>query len=160
PGRGRPDGRAPRSRARRPASPPTGRAAPGGPTPRGGASRRSPPSPGRTRCGTTGGRAGGACGRRASRAPGGEPARPREPDEPAEPRGLRARGRRAEGRDPVVAPPLVVVLRVRALAGLHDQALLEHPLDGAVERARGEAQLPPRALGHVLDDPVAVAVAV
>ncbi|HVM42410.1 MAG TPA: uracil-DNA glycosylase, partial [Gemmatimonadales bacterium] len=70
-----------------------------------------------------------------------------------------APGRRGpERRDAVVPSALVVVLRGRPFARLDDQAVLEHALDRAVERARAQANRPARALGDVLDDRVAVAV--
>src|SRR6185503_5033693 len=68
------------------------------------------------------------------------------------------RRRDPQRRDAVVPPPLVVVFRRRPLAGFDEEALLEHALDGAVERAGGERELavgPPRDL---LDDRVAVEV--
>src|SRR6185436_12667826 len=65
---------------------------------------------------------------------------------------------RSMRRDPVVAPPLVVVFGRRAVASLDDQPLLEHPLDGAVERAGAQFQLAVGVGRDVLNDRVAVAV--
>ena len=66
------------------------------------------------------------------------------------------RDRAAEGRDRVVAAPLVLALRIGALAQLLDQALLQHPPHGAVERAGAEAHLAVGALADVLHDRVAM----
>ena len=56
----------------------------------------------------------------------------------------------------VVAAPLVGAGRIGALAQLLDQALLQHPPHGAVERAGAEAHLAVGALADVLHDRVAV----
>src|SRR3989442_6985070 len=89
-----------------------------------------------------------------------EAGRARHSHELREPAGFCFRDRGAERRDAVVAPPLVVFVRRRALARLDDQALLEHPLNRAIQRARTQLQLAAGALRHVLDDGVAVAVLV
>ena len=55
---------------------------------------------------------------------------------------------RPRARRAVVAPPLVVERRIGPLVGFLEQAAREHPLDGAVERARAHAD---RAVGDALD---------
>src|SRR5947207_4477462 len=57
---------------------------------------------------------------------------------------LGARGLPAAGRDPVVAPPRIVATGALPLVELLDQPVVEHALEGAVERAGAEAQ---RAVG-------------
>ena len=82
----------------------------------------------------------------------------REPDEPFDAPELGARDGFAERRHPVVAAALVVQVGRGPLARLEDQPLLQHALDGSVERARAEPQLAARAGFDVLDDGVAVAI--
>src|SRR5437868_11903407 len=73
---------------------------------------------------------------------------------------LGARGLPAAGRDPVVAPPRIVATGALPLVELLDQPVVEHALEGAVERAGAEAQRAVGARGDVPHDRVAVAVAV
>src|SRR5438067_4195485 len=73
---------------------------------------------------------------------------------------LGARGLPAAGRDPVVAPPRIVATGALPLVELLDQPVVEHALEGAVERAGAEAQRAVGARGDLLHDRVAVAVAV
>ena len=57
-------------------------------------------------------------------------------------------------RDAVVAAPLVVERGRRPLAALVDQALFQHALDGAIERAGAQLQLAVCPRGDVLHDRV------
>ena len=82
------------------------------------------------------------------------------PHQLGQPARLGLRHRRTERRDPVVAPPLVVLFRRGTLAGLDEQSLLEHALDRSVERAGAQLQLSAGARRDVLDDGVAVPVLV
>src|SRR6266550_2811778 len=61
-------------------------------------------------------------------------------------------------RDPVVPPPLVVVFRRRPVPGFDDEPLLQHALDGAIERAGAELQLAAGPGKDILNDRVAMAV--
>ena len=54
--------------------------------------------------------------------------------------------------------PLVIGVRWRAFVELLDQASLEEPFEGGVERARRQRHFPAGALPDVLDDGVAVEV--
>src|SRR5262249_39489755 len=153
-----PRGRGARWGTRRPPPRRGGPAAPRRRTPTPSAPRRSPACPRRTRRGRRTGRDAGGAGRRASGLPRREAARPRHPDERRQPARLRARRRLSERRDPVIAPPLVVHLGGGPLARLLDQALLEHPLDRAVQRPRPEPDLSAGPLRDLLEDRVAVPV--
>ena len=73
-------------------------------------------------------------------------------------RSTRASHGLAEFRDAVVASPLVVLLGRRTLLRFHQQPLLQHPLDGAVDGTGREADLALRAPLDVLQDRVAVAI--
>ena len=64
----------------------------------------------------------------------------------------------AEFGDAVIAPPLVVELRRRALVHLDDQVVVEHALNGSIERAGAEPDFAVRPRQDFLDDGVAVAV--
>src|SRR5262249_27460598 len=68
--------------------------------------------------------------------------------------------RRAQRRNPVVAPSFVVFLRRRPFPRFEDQTLLQHPLNRSVQGAGAQTQLAAGAVGDVLDDSVAVAVLV
>ena len=70
------------------------------------------------------------------------------------------RAAEAEAGERVIPAPLVGARRVGALAELLDQAVLEHAADGAVERAGAEFQRAVGAIGDVLHDRVAVAIAI
>jgi hypothetical protein len=64
----------------------------------------------------------------------------------------------AEGRQPIVPPPLVIVLRRGAAAGFGDPPVVQHPVECTVERAGLEPQF---AFGDALDflqDAVAVPI--
>src|SRR4051812_39926685 len=64
----------------------------------------------------------------------------------------------AVGRDAVVPASLVVFFGRGSLARFDDEPLLQHPLDGAIQRPGAELEIAARALRDVLDDRVAVAV--
>ena len=49
---------------------------------------------------------------------------------------------RPNGCDAIVAPPLVVQMRIRAVVRLFDEALREHLADRPVEHTRAEGELP------------------
>jgi len=66
--------------------------------------------------------------------------------------------RLAERSDAVVATPFIIELRGRAVARLAQQSLLEHSLNGAVQRACAKAELAVGSLLYILDDRVSVAV--
>jgi len=64
----------------------------------------------------------------------------------------------AEGRQPIVPPPLVIVLRRRAASAFGDPPVVQHSVEGTVERAGLEPQF---AFGDALDffqDAVPVAI--
>ena len=82
----------------------------------------------------------------------------RHPDELRQPPRFRFGDRRAQRRDAVIAPSLVVVFRRRPFARLDEQSLLEHALNRSIERTGAELQLAAGSHGHILDDGVAVAV--
>jgi len=63
-------------------------------------------------------------------------------------------------RQPIVAPPVVVGFVVKGDLQLLDQAVDEHPLDGAIESAWPEPELAAGERLDVLHDAVAVRVAV
>ena len=54
----------------------------------------------------------------------------------------------AELGEPVVAAPLIIQSGIGSLVGFLDQALVEHPLDGAVERARSHPDCPTTQVGN------------
>jgi hypothetical protein len=56
----------------------------------------------------------------------------------------------------IVSAPLVVSNRCRATPCLDDQALLQHSVDGAIQCARAQLEVTPRAFGNVLDDGVSM----
>jgi hypothetical protein len=66
----------------------------------------------------------------------------------------------AEFGEPVVAAPLIIESRIGPLVGLLDQALVEHPLDRAVERARSHSNRPTTQFGDIAHDRVAMLLAV
>jgi hypothetical protein len=74
--------------------------------------------------------------------------------------GFRFRDATAERRDAVVAPPDIVTIRMTPIVDLLDEAIVEHALDRAIERARTHAQLAVRPRADVLHDRVAVPLAV
>src|SRR5262245_48617461 len=82
----------------------------------------------------------------------------RHPDELRQPARFRFRDRRAQRRDPVIPPPLVVFFRSWPFARFDEQSLLEHALNRPIERAGAELQLAFSPYGHILDDGVAVPV--
>src|SRR5262249_44412982 len=81
-------------------------------------------------------------------------------NERVEPGGLRLQHRAAEGRQPVVLPPLVVVRGGRPPGGFTDQLEVLETAEGGVQRAGAEPERAGGALLDVADDPVAVASAV
>src|SRR5215469_10057529 len=87
--------------------------------------RRIPRGKRRDKGGATGGTA-------ASRPTWHKAARARQLDELSETAGFGTRHLIAEGGDAVITAPLVIVFRRGPVARFHDQALLEHALDGAV----------------------------
>src|SRR5689334_1214310 len=89
----------------------------------------------------------------------GEARRPSEPNELRETPHLSARGRGPERRYAVVAPALVVADRA-ALCDFRDQALLYHSGNGSIERSSAHAQLALGARFDILDDGVAMSLAV
>src|SRR5258706_11838547 len=99
-----------------------------------------------------------ARGTAASRPPGSESAGARQLDELRETPGLGASHRCSERRDPIISTPFIVELRRGTIPRLDQEALLEHPLNGAIQRSRTEPQLAVRACGDVLNDRVAMAV--
>src|SRR5688572_31336473 len=68
--------------------------------------------------------------------------------------------RPAEGGDAVIPPALIIELRGRPLIDLDDEIVVQHSLDGAVERARAQSDVAVRARQYFLDDPVAMTVLV
>ena len=74
--------------------------------------------------------------------------------------GLGHRHRAAAVGQAVVAAALVVERGIGARAALHDQPVLRQPPDDRVERARAELHLAVGAARHLLDDGVAVLLAV
>jgi len=66
----------------------------------------------------------------------------------------------AEPGEPVVAAPLIIQRGIGPLVGLLDQALVEHPLDRAVERARSHPNRPTTQLGDIAHDRVAMLLAI
>ena len=70
------------------------------------------------------------------------------------------RYRSAQSGQPVVAPPLIVMFRVRPFGQLFDQALLEQPSDRGVQAAWTQPKRTIGALEHVLHDGVAVPIAI
>src|SRR5262249_46303678 len=92
--------------------------------------------------------------------PGGEAFGSGERDELGQPAGFGASHGQAEGRDPVVAAALVVQVRVRPFLGLGDEPLFEHPVDGAVQGPGAEAHGVVGAGRDVLDEGIAVQLAV
>ena len=70
-----------------------------------------------------------------------EPCR-RQLNEIAHSGGFGLRDLAAEGGDAIVAPPLVVQMRIRALVRLFDEALREHLADRPVQHTRAECELP------------------
>ncbi len=62
-------------------------------------------------------------------------------------------------RDPVVPPPLVILLGGGPLMDLFDQILIEHPLNRPIEGACAQANVAIGARGNVLDDGIPVEVA-
>ena len=60
--------------------------------------------------------------------------------------------------EPVVSAPFVVVLGTWTFVELDDQAVLEHPLDGSVQRAGTELHPAVRASGDILHDGVAMPI--
>src|SRR5439155_3302258 len=90
----------------------------------------------------------------------GEARRARLTNERREPADLLARHFLAARRDAVVAPPGIVLVGMGPVVELLDEAVMEHPLDGAVQRPGAEPQRAAGARGDVLHDGVAVALAV
>ena len=131
-----------------------------GPRPRGGGARTSRTSLRRIRSGTRRGTGRSSSGRSDIRPSGRQPAGAGQAHELGQPPASARATAASEGRVPVVAAPLVVLLGGGALVGLDDEPLLDHPLDRAIERARAEPQRAVGAGGDVLDDAVAVAVVV
>jgi hypothetical protein len=87
---------------------------------------------------------------------GEQVAAPRGFDESGEPQRLPGGGGASPGGEPVVSPAIVVGFVVERDGELLDQAVHEHLLNRAVERAGPEAHV---ARGHAIDilhDPVAV----
>src|SRR6476661_9749418 len=70
--------------------------------------------------------------------------------------GLRNGG--SERGNPVVATPLVVLLRRRPIARFDNQSLLEHSLNRSIQRPGAERQLSASPDSDVLDDGVAMPV--
>src|SRR5688572_1510821 len=71
-----------------------------------------------------------------------------------------ARDRGTKVRQPIVAAPLVIVFGRRPAARFFDQSLLEHAVDGSIESAGAQADGAAAAKTDVLNDGVAVAVAI
>src|SRR5580658_6570628 len=65
----------------------------------------------------------------------------------------------AQRRDPVIAAALVVQVRVGPLVGFFDQPLLQHLVDGAVQRAGAQIELAAGALQDLALQRIAVAFA-
>src|SRR5579862_210793 len=76
-----------------------------------------------------------------SRPPRREPALLRELHQLHQPPRLCSRDRDPKRRDPVIPPPLVILLRTRPFPGLDQQPLLEHPLNRPVQRPGAQFQL-------------------
>ena len=70
---------------------------------------------------------------------------------------FRRRDPAAYRRQPVVAPPLVVLIRRRPASRLGDPAIPQHPVQRAVKRARLELHLAVGQAGDFLQQAVAVA---
>src|SRR5690606_19066496 len=84
----------------------------------------------------------------------------RLPHQPLEPLRFRHHDLPPEARQPVVATTLIPSIRRRALLQLLHHALLEEPLDRAVQRPRPQPHLPSRPLFDVPHDRVAVALSI
>src|SRR5690242_7013464 len=120
---------------------------------RGGA-RRGRKDRRRIRRGMTPDRDGAGAGTAASGSPRMESAIARHPDELREAARFGFGNFAAERSDAVVAAPLVIEFGDGALAGLRDETLFQHPLNGTIEGAGAQLELAVRTLGHVLDDGV------
>src|SRR5689334_7011466 len=71
---------------------------------------------------------------------------------------FRARDVAAEFCYPVITTPFVVVSRCWSLSRFHDQTLIEHSLNGPIQRASANLELPARSRSNVLNDRVAVKI--
>src|SRR5476649_2810108 len=87
---------------------------------------------------------------------GQQPVRAGDGDEAMQPLRLRRRDLAACRRQPVVPPPLIVLIRRRTPGRLDDPAVLQHPVQRAVEGARLELQLPLGEAGDFLQQAVAM----
>ena len=92
--------------------------------------------------------------------PGTQAGRSRLSNQGVEARDLCGCDAAAEAGEAVVAPALVGARAIGTLRQLFDQALLEHPADGTVERAGAQPDLAVGPGGDVLHDGVAVTIAI
>ena len=58
----------------------------------------------------------------------------------------------------VVAAPLIVEFRRRTFLHFFDQVIVDHALNGSIERARAQPDIAVRPGEHILDDGVTVAI--
>jgi len=65
-----------------------------------------------------------------------------------------------EFRQTIVAAALIIVGRVWALGTFFDQVIFEQALDGAIERARTQAQPATRLCGYLLHDAITMFLAI
>src|SRR6185503_7862230 len=95
---------------------------------------------------------------RISGPPRRQAARPRQPHEIGQPLRLGPGDFAPERRNPVVAPPFIVLFGRGPVVELHHQTILEHALQRAIQRGGTNADAAIRPSGNGLNDGVAVRV--